>query len=740
MLVAHITKPAYDKNRKRENRQMKKALAIMIMVTLTLSLYSLAIPASASDTALPDYQPVDWRSGLAGQLYVPTLQDETDMQEVSSFITTPPVGTQAWDWYLRSISRNTPTGNQPYMTLRAVSGNVEIWTQDYLWFFPGDPRNTDPYNLMITDEMCQYFADEFNNVIYPTDTQYFGKPLDRNGSYNLFEAINANYPSPAPGSPSEWWNWIHTDNPQRVIVKVLNIRDANYNDPNYPYYVVGFYSPTYTISYYDRNMIQIDAWRWWQRLGPEGKQWFPDTRPDLIVNRPHVYESTTAHEYQHLIHQDMSPADDLFMNEGCSMYAEYLCGYGIEANYFNSYFATPDNSLTVWGDQGDINILADYGAAALWTMYLSDHYGGAPLISYFVQSGVGGIEGINAALSHFGYKTTFDRVYHDWRIANLVRSDFPGRGIYNYKSIDLNDPEIIPVRIYDTSGMPVPLTRGTDFGTTMTILGYDTGVSKIAPYGTDYIKFQDWRKAGIVHFDGDDVAFGYGWNWFADSGGYWYSGSADLYDALLFGQAYVNPADPTLTLVTAYGVETFWDFGFVQVSTDSGVTWTSVANEYTTSDYDPSAHPNIIANLPGLTDYNPDWPDWTTMTFDLTPYAGMNVLIGFRYMTDWATTFEGWFIQSAMVSGQSLTLTPVYPEIDHFQVTLVYALPTRHDTIFVPMDMWLRDTTKAGSTLALANKPSYIIMIVTPVMSAGLADYQFSVTSILRSMCLWLCL
>jgi hypothetical protein len=118
----------------------------------------------------------------------------------------------------------------------------------------------------------------------------------------------------------------------------------------------------------------------------------------------------------------------------------------------------------------------------------------------------------------------------------------------------------------------------------------------------------------------------------------------------------------------------------------------------------------------------------------------MNVLIGFRYMTDWATTFEGWFIQSAMVSGQSLTLTPVYPEIDHFQVTLVYALPTRHDTIFVPMDMWLRDTTKAGSTLALANKPSYIIMIVTPVMSAGLADYQFSVTSILRSMCLWLCL
>jgi hypothetical protein len=710
---------------------MRKTLAILIMVTLTLSMFSVAIPATASDTTLPDYQPVDWRSGLAGQLYVPTLQDEAGVPEVSSFIISPPVGTHAWDWYLRAISRGTPTGTQPYMTLRAVSGNVEVWTQDYLWFLPGDPRNADPYDLMITDEMCQFFADEFNNVIYPTDTKYFGMPLDRDGSYNIFEANNLTY----AGSGLNWWNWTHTDNPQRVIVKVLNIRDQNYNDPTYPYYTAGFYSPTYTISYYDRNMIHVDAWRWWQRLGAEGKQWFPDTRPELVVTRPHVYESTVAHEFQHLIHQDMNPADDLFMNEGCSMYAEYLCGYGIEANYFNSYFATPDNSLTVWGDQGDINILADYGAAALWTMYLSDHYGGAQLISYFVQSGVGGIDGINAALSHFGYRTTFDRVYHDWKIANLVRSDFPGCGRYNYKSINLNDPAIIPVRVYSTSGLPVHLTKGTDFGNTMTILGYDTGVSKIAPYGSDYVKFQDWRKAGIISFDGDDSALGFGWNWFADDGGYWYSGSADLYNALLFGQAYVNPADPTLTLVTAYGIESFWDFGFVQVSTDNGKTWTSLANEYTTSDHESAAHPNIIANLPGLTDYNPDWPAWTAMAFDLTAYAGSNVLIGFRYMTDWATTYEGWYIQSAMVSGQPLTLTPVYPEID-FQVTLVYVVPTRCGTIYVPMDMWLRDKTETGSALALANKPTSIIMIVTPTMSAGWADYQFSVTPICHG-CMW---
>lgn len=341
-----------------KNIPLKKML-VLIAVLLMVNTFSVAFIKTASATnSLPEYQSVDWQSGLAGQVEMPSIGDLgselAGAQEVSSFLTTPVVGTKAFDWYLRAISRNTPTGTQPWMTLMAISGNVEVWVQDYRWFLPGDPRNADSYNLEISPAMAQYLADEFNNNIYPTDVTYFGAPFDRYGTNTIFE-LN--------GFPSYYWDWIATDNPQRVILKVLNIRDDNYYDPTYPYYTAGFFSPTYTQVYYIRNMIHIDSWRWWQRLGAAGKVWFAE-RPDLVNNRPYVYESTTIHEYQHNIHRDWNPDSPSFMNEGASMYSEILGGYGVEWSYINSYLATPDNSLTAWGDQGDINILADYGAGA----------------------------------------------------------------------------------------------------------------------------------------------------------------------------------------------------------------------------------------------------------------------------------------------------------------------------------------------------------------------------------------
>ena len=586
--------------------------------------------------------------------------------------------------------------------LRAIGNTVEIWVQENMSWPEGDPRSYPT----ILDEQIQYLLNEFDNKIYPIDTEYFGVPDFHNGSYAVLPEW--------VGLPGDYY---YEENGRSVIL-VSNIKDENYYNSSYPYYIAGFYSSAYE-SFFDRNVITIDCYAWEYRVGPLGYEWISGVN----VTRPYVYEATIAHEYQHLIHDDYNPDDDTFMNEGCSMYAELLCGYGIDPAYLNSYFATPDNSLTVWGDQGDINILADYGAAALWTVYLSDHYGGAALISYFVRSGVPGIEGINNALAHFGYKERFEDVFLDWRLANLIRSDHPGSGKYNYKSLNLNSPEITPVRIYEVGGMPFAWMKGTEFGNTTTILGYDTGVSKIGPFGTDYIALVNWTRPGFIHFDGDDVAQ-YGWELTAE--GYWWSGAGNLLDASLEAKAYVSPDNPVLTLETKYGIEDYWDFGFVQVSTD-GITWTSLANEYTTYDHDPDAHPDIVANLPGLTGYNPDWPNCTIMSFNLTAYAGQNITVRFRYMTDWATIYEGWYIKSANVSGTPLTLTPVYPEAD-FQVTIVLVHEIYGKTLYIPIETHLNDQTEEGISLAAAKSPSYAILIVSPTMHEGFADYQFKTT------------
>ncbi|OLS14341.1 MAG: hypothetical protein RBG13Loki_1990 [Promethearchaeota archaeon CR_4] len=163
----------------------------------------------------------------------------------------------------------------------------------------------------------------------------------------------------------------------------------------------------------------------------------------------------------------------------------------------------------------------------------------------------------------------------------------------------------------------------------------------------------------------------------------------------------------------------------MQVSTDEGVTWTSLANEYTTSDHDPDAHPDIVANLPGLTGYcNSD--DFVPMTFDLTAYAGQEVLIGFRYMTDWGTVLDGWFIQDATVSGTAVSLEPLLryiPDMD-WQVTIVLKIEDKKHTNFVIYDMVTCDNTECGITLMPRAGSITYYAIVSPLADEGYGTYH----------------
>ncbi|MFQ5819263.1 MAG: hypothetical protein ACE5I5_04685 [Candidatus Heimdallarchaeota archaeon] len=711
----------------------KKIFAVSIVFLFALNLYSIVgaaspLPSSMIQEEDPNYVGVDWQSGLAGNIEMPKItgKGKGPKSANTQSESTPPVGTWVYDWYVGAVSGN------PYIQLRAVVGNAEVWVanDDALMFPEGDPRNDDPLNWQVTDEMAQYMAEEFNSAIYPSVASTFGAPLDRDGTGTIFEAL---------GWPSFTYDWIETNNPQRVIIKIFNIHDDNYFDPDYPYYVVGFYSPLYTQDYYIRNMVHIDNWRWWQRLGPEGTQWYPEHKK-LTVNRPHVYESTVAHEFQHNLHDDWNPDDPSFMNEGCSMYAEMVSGYGIEPSYFNSYFATPDNSLTEWGDQGDINILADYGVAALWTIYLSDHYGGSDFIRYFVQAGTPGIEGINAALKKFHFKKgpgewmTFDDVYHDWRIANLLRSDVPGDGKYNYQSIDLNDPEIIPVMTNDVETPFASPTTGSDFGSTITILGYDTGVYKVGAYGSDYVSLENMKTVDkfdpILMFDGDDFA-GAGWireDMDGDGDLEWYSTTAgSLKDLSIIGEVTLPTEPVTVTFDTYFNIEPFWDFGFVQVSADGGATWTSLENADTTYEHDPGAHPDIVANLPGFTGSS---DGWVTETFDLSAWVDTTVMLRFRYMTDWAVQNPGWWVDNIAINGDlidnadttvTFELVPPLPETD-FMVTVIGNGRVE--------DISLDDLTETGmeDLSRFIGKGSHgrVLIIISP--NEGPADYTFSVT------------
>jgi len=557
-----------------------------------------------------------------------------------------------------------------YFILRAIGEVCEIWVQIDLGFNAkkGDHRVTP----IVTDDQCKYLLAEFEVTIYPNTTSYFGTEEFHDGSY--------------PSQPID--NFY--DEAGKSVILVSNIRDENYYDPEYPYYIAGFYSPTFE-EFFDRNIISIDCYDWVNRVGDD-------------VNRPNLYEGIIAHEYQHLIHDDWNPYDDLFMNEGCSMYAEPLCEYPISSGDIDSFLFTPDNSLTDWGDQGGINILADYGSSCLFAIYLSDTYG-PEFLRYFVQAGIPGIEGINTLLNSLGYGDTFDDVFHDWRIANLIHS-----GEYNYVFMDLAKFE--PARVYNlyaTSAFPF---KGIDFGETVSILNNPTGIYMLGEYSTDYIALNGLNYK-TMSFNGDDFATMPHWE---NDGDTLYSTPAapEMDLRILYDLDLTDIEDPILSFDTTYEIEADWDFGFVQISVDNGETWVSLENEFTSYVYADGAYPAIIENLPGLTGSYSGY-----MEFDLATYSGQEVILQFRYMTDWATEEAGWWVENVMVNNMVLDLNDFYsliPAAD-FMVTL-----TNIDGQIVrelPLDGandGIIDLTPFGDEL--------ILLVVSATV--GMADYELA--------------
>lgn len=142
----------------------------------------------------------------------------------------------------------------------------------------------------------------------------------------------------------------------------------------------------------------------------------------------------------------------------------------------------------------------------------------------------------------------------------------------------------------------------------------------------------------------------------------WWSGKANLADYKLTRTVDLTGySTATLTFWTQYEIEEGWDFGFVQVSEDDGITWLSLSDleGRTTFDHDPSAMAEIVANLPGFSGSS---NGWVPETFDLSPYAGSTIMLRFRYMTDWAVTYMGWFLDEIKIVADGTTI--LYDDVE----------------------------------------------------------------------------
>jgi immune inhibitor A len=724
-------------------RDAGKVISIMIALTFVIGAFAVVLATAGASNApiakqtatvtddiiididpLLEKQTIDLNTLIepgASGLMASSLGNIYEINQSARFLTT----------YYGKAYYETGSGYM-WFTKKAETNHSEVWVQNDTTYFAGDPRNADPNEYTVTDEQARYIATQFEYNIYENVSNLIGSPPPLDGENSLFKDMGRPY--------------FGTNATGRVMIMIFNVVDDQFFDESYPYRIAGFHWSLLD-SYYDRNIFVLDTKQWLNGTGPQ---------PDLPGHAPYLYEAVVAHEYTHLLIGYHHPGEDTWLNEAMAMFSEWLCGYGIDYSYIDWFVATPDVSLTSWTDQDPYNNLAHYGASMLFAHYMYDHFGMATLKNLIIDNPYNGTEGVDYALMAQGYDGwNFDRVFRAWRLANLIHSDSPGAGLYNYENVDLDLTDGVRVYDYNPAAYQYVDSAALFFGNTWTApdrndVIYDTGQSLIGPYGTDYISvnsgFSNWA-ASLNPFDlkmlfnGQDVMVNaFPWEIIPgpeESSNVWWSGTGDLVDRNIGGVFDLSGMEnATLSFDTYWDIEQYWDFGFVQVSTDSGATWTSLSNDYTTSEHDVGVMPSIAANLPGLTGTS---EGWLNIEFDLGQYVGQVVWIQFRYMTDWGTYGEGWFIDNVALNGVIvdnadnivyLANIPVYFDID-FLVTLYFPGCWGTDGIkYLPVVM---NVTPSGMDeffqREIGGMTQYLEMIILVSPNNGPCDYQFGMVN-----------
>ena len=261
------------------------------------------------------------------------------------------------------------TLEQIHATCQAVEANCYIYVDDM---------------ESIDQGIIENIKNEFDSHIYTTDRDNFG---------------------------SEWKPGIDGDD--KITILIYNIKDEYYYGQASSY-IAGYFNP------FDESQGEYSN---------EREMFYMDCNPGQPGSN--TFYGVLAHEFQHMIHWNEDRDEEIWIDEGCAVYAEFICGYGVR--YPQLFFTHPDNNLTVWTQQLD-----DYEQCFLWILYLYEQFGGKNTIKHLVQEQANGIQGIENTFQAKGYSAKFEDVFADWIVANFMDDTSIGNGKYGYNNIDLS--------------------------------------------------------------------------------------------------------------------------------------------------------------------------------------------------------------------------------------------------------------------------------------------------------------
>jgi len=358
---------------------------------------------------------------------------------------------------------------------------------------------------------------------------------------------------------------------------------------------------------------------------------FSNEREMLVMNvraldpGSDAYDAVLAHEIQHMIHWNMDPNEDTWLNEGASELAEDICGYGWSAATVGAFSAQPDTQLTNWEDDTG-STAADYGASYLWMRYLYDQLG-ASFISSLVSQESNGMQSVQVALDDRTAGISSEDLYAQWLVANLADALDVSDDRYRYETVDLALSPITVTVESATYGGPVH------------------------QFAADYIELALAQASTVtVSFRGDPLAelvpnrpASGDYQWWSNRGDSSHSYLERVFDLRGVAQA-------ALEFSLWHDIEYGWDYGHVRVSVDDGQTWTLLRGEHMT-DYDPNGNA-LGSGYTGTSGSSnaESAPSWTQERIDLGDWVGQQVLIRFDLLTDDAVNRPGLCLDDISVS------------------------------------------------------------------------------------------
>ena len=107
--------------------------------------------------------------------------------------------------------------------------------------------------------------------------------------------------------------------------------------------------------------------------------------------------------------------------------------------------------------------------------------------------------------------------------------------------------------------------------------------------------------------------------------------------------ALTNVLGAVLEFDTQWAVETDWDYGQIQLSTNNGTTWIPLTGQYTnpgTGSFQPIGEPL----------YDGTQATWVHESIDISAYADQQITLRFYFRTDGSQVLDGWYIDNVKLS------------------------------------------------------------------------------------------